>query len=263
VLFVLPVALASYCNVEPTSAQPIKVIIPLYVDPSGGAWDEVIAIAHSGVSVTAIINPNSGPAGSGSDSEYITLSGIPELVAAGITVLGYVHTSYGARALSEVEADINTYGTLYEGLSGIFLDEAANTASEVPYYKTLYHYITGNGYGYTEVFLNPGTSTVEQYLSVSTNIMIYEDSAANLARTSLPSWVLCANTTAEKANWQYHFSGVAYAASSSQMSTLISDFHNKGVGYVYITDGAEGCCTYNSLASFLTSEGAEIKSLNQ
>jgi hypothetical protein len=261
-LVVVPTTLAaSNCSVVPTSIEPIKVIVPLYVYP-GSAWDEVLNAANGGVQIVAIVNPNSGPEPNGPDSSYTTymkkLSG-----AAGITLIAYVHTSYGDRSLTDVENDIAIYGTKYAGLGlkGIFLDEVSNSASEIGYYATLYNYITQK-FGYSEVFINPGTSTVEEYLTVSTNIMIYEDTQAHLPKTTLPEWVLCANTTALKSGWQYRFSGIAYAASLAQVPSLIADFHALGVGYVYLTDGAAGCCTYNSLASYFTQEIADVHSLN-
>jgi len=236
------------------------VIVPLYVYP-GSAWDELVAAAATGIKIIAIVNPNSGPDPNGPDSSYTTY--MKKLAAAGIDLLGYVHTSYGGRSLTDVENDIHLYGTKYTGLGlqGIFLDEASNSVSELAYYATLYKYILGN-FGYSEVFINPGCVTVEEYLTVSTNIMIYENQASNLSSTTLPDWVLCANTTTIKSGWQYRFSGVAYGATLADMPSLISDFNSKGVGYVYITDGAGGCCTYNSLTSYFTQEATSVKSLN-
>jgi len=227
----------------------------------GSAWDNVISSASSGVKIVAIVNPNSGPDPNGPDSSYTSY--MKKLVSAGVEIIAYVHTSYGGRSLSDVETDINTYGSKYAnlGIKGIFLDEVSNSVSEINYYATLYKYITTK-YGYSEVFINPGTSTVQEYLAVSTNIMIYENSQTNLPSTTLPDWVLCANTTSLKNNWQYKFSGIAYGASLSQVPALIADFHNKGIGYIYITDGAGGCCTYNSLCSYFTQEISDINNLN-
>lgn len=210
----------------------------------------------------AIINPDSGPLPSGPDSSYISY--MKKLSNAGITQIGYVHTSYGGRALSTVESEINTYGTLYAGLGlqGIFLDEVSNSVNQLSYYTSLYNYIKSNYPSWQNIFINPGTTTVPQYLSVSTNIMIYENSQANLPSTTFPDWVLCANSTALKSGWQYRFSGIAYNASLSQVSSLITQFHNKGIGYVYITDGNLGCCTYNNLASYFPSEASTVLSLN-
>jgi len=207
----------------------------------------------------AIINPNSGPDPSGPDANYKTY--MKKLAAAGISQIGYVHTSYGQRPMSQVTADVSTYATLYSGLGlqGIFVDEAANTENELSYYTTLFNYIRKL---YQEVFINPGTSTVQGYLSVSTNIMTYEGPGSGVAGTTLPPWVLCANTTQLKSGWQYRFSAIANGASVSDMPNLIQDFHKKGVGYVYATDVANGCCTYNTLASYFAQEAATVLSLN-
>jgi len=253
---------ASSCNVVSTSTEPIRLIVPLYIDPSTGtAWNDILTAASTGVEIIAIINPNSGPDSSGPDSSYKTY--MKKLNAAGVTLIAYIHTSYGTRSLSAVEADINTYNTLYTGLGlqGFFVDEASSSVAEISYYTSLYNYITKT-LGYANVFINPGASTDESYLHASTNIMIYEDTQANVASTTLPPWVLCTNTTAQKSGWQYRFSAIAYGASVSQASSLIQQFHNKGVGYVYITDGADGCCTYNSLASYFSTEVTTIHSLN-
>jgi hypothetical protein len=50
--------------------------------------------------IIAIINPNSGPDSAGPDSSYTTY--MKKLTAAGVDMVGYVHTSYGARAVSDV-----------------------------------------------------------------------------------------------------------------------------------------------------------------
>jgi len=64
----------------------------------------------------AVMNPASGP-GAASDPQYLTT--VRAAQATGITVVGYVHTSYAARSLSAVESDINAYYRWY-GVNGIF-----------------------------------------------------------------------------------------------------------------------------------------------
>jgi len=254
--FAVTVLSQSNCNVVATSTEPIKVVVPLYVYP-GTAWDEVITAASS-VSIVAIINPNSGP-GTGPDSTYTTF--IQKLHTAGITIIGYVHTTWGARSLSAVQADIDLYARDFLYLSGIFVDEADNTLTQISYYTSVYNYIKAKS-GYTEVFINPGTATIANYLPISTNIMIYENSAANINAETIPSFVLCPPSGYSKSGWKYRFSAAAYAASASQIVTLATDFQQKGIGYLYITDQAGGCCTYNNLATYFATEVADITALN-
>jgi len=232
------------------------MLIPLYVDP-GSSWDELITAAATGVPIIAIINPDSGPdATAGSD--YTTY--MQKFADAGITMVGYVHTSYGSRAVSDVIADIDTYSAQYPGLSGIFVDEVATAASDVSYYQQLYTHIMGIS-GYTYDILNPGTQPDEGYVAVSTSIVIFEDVASNL-NTNFASWVKCAPSASEKAGYKYRFSGIAYAASSGEVSSLLSTMEGIGMGMVYVTDGTDTCCVYNTLASFFSQEASDISSLN-
>jgi len=191
----------------------------------------------------AIINPDSGPGGA-PDSTYVTY--MNKLHAAGVTLVGYVHTSYGARAIADVKADIETYASEWPLIVGIFLDEAATTASELSYYQQLYTYITGIP-GYQHVIINPGTVPAAGYSSAATMIVAYEDTSSKFSSSSVPSGASCANKD--------QYAAIAYASSSaSNMQSTLTSILSKGFyGYVYITDGSDVCCVYNDLASYYSS----------
>jgi len=218
--------------------------VPLYTYP-GASWDSVAAGAAD-VQTVAIINPNSGP-GTGPDSSYNTY--MAKLHAAGVEMIGYVHTSYGARALADVKADIDQYAAEFPLLVGIFLDEAAATADQVPYYTTLYNYIM-NLPGYKYDVINPGTVPTQGYLAASTQIVAFEDLASKFAASANPSFASCSNKD--------HFSVIAYAATStSSMQSTLAAAKSKGYyGWVYVTNGAAGGTTYNALASYYATEAA-------
>jgi len=247
----------SLCGITSTSSEPVQILVPLYVYP-GSDWDTVATAAESGVKIIAIINPNSGPDTSGPDSSYNTY--MSKLTAAGVDMIGYVHTSYGDRSTSDVYADIDTYASLYPGLKGIFIDEASPSSSEISYYQGVYDQITGHS-GYTNVILNPGTQPDQGYLAVSTSIVIFEDAASNF-QNNFASWVTCAPSAAEKSGYKYRFSGIAYAASSGSLSSLVDSMVGSGMGLVYVTDGAAGGSTYNTLASYFSSEASTVEALN-
>jgi hypothetical protein len=230
-------------------------LVPLYVYP-GSEWDTVAA-GGSSVPTIAIINPNSGPDASGPDSSYNTY--MTKLTNAGVEMIGYVHTSYGERSISDVETDISTYASKYPGLKGIFFDEASDSASDLAYYTSLYNYVLQKGYSVS--ILNPGTQPDSGYVDISTSIVVFEDSSSNLP-SSYSSFVACAPSSAEKSGYKYKFSAIAYGASSSSTASLISKMHNSGVGMVYVTDGASGCCTYNDLVSYYSTEVSAINALN-
>jgi len=224
----------------------IKMMVPLYTYP-GASWDSVAAGAAYTQTV-AIINPNSGP-GTGPDSSYNSY--MAKLNAAGVEMIGYVHTSYGARAIADVMADIDQWAAEFPLVVGIFLDEAASTADQVPYYTTLYNYIMALP-GYKYDVINPGTAPTSGYLAVSTQIVSFEDSAASFAASANPSFASCSNKD--------HFSVIAYAATttSSMQSALLAAKSKGYYGWVYVTDGAAGGSTYNSLASYYATQATYI-----
>jgi len=247
------------CGITATSSEPLKILVPLYVYP-GAAWDTVAnaAKANSNVKMIAIINPNSGPDANGPDSTYRTY--MSKLTAAGVDMVGYVHTTYGDRASGDVYADIDNYASKYPGLKGIFIDEASAAASELSYYQGVYNRITGHS-GYVNAILNPGTQPDQGYLAVSTNLVIFEDAASKL-KSSFASWVTCAPNSSQKPGYKYHFSGIAYGASSGTISTYLATMKNSGMGMVYLTDGAAGCCTYNALTTYFGSLASAVAALN-
>jgi len=245
------------CAVTSTSDEPLQLLVPLYVDP-GSAWDELVTAANTGVKIIAIINPNSGPDTSGPDSSYNTY--MAKLTDAGVDMIGYVHTSYGDRATSDVTADIDVYASKYPNLKGIFLDEVSPSASDIPYYQTVYNHITSKS-GYVNTIINPGTQPDQGYLAVSTNIVIFEDVGSNL-KNNFASWVTCAPSAAEKSGYKYRFSGIGYSINSGSMSSMLNTMKSSGMGLVYVTDGASGCCTYNTLTSYFASEASSVAAMN-
>jgi hypothetical protein len=245
------------CTATPTSQEPLTILVPLYVDP-GSEWDQLITAAETGVKIVAIINPNSGPVSSGPDSNY--KSYMTKFANAGIDMVGYIHTSYAARAISEIQSEVDTYASKYTGLKGIFLDEVSAEANDVAYYTQAYNYILSKP-GYIHDIINPGTQPTQGYLDAATTIVVFESPASSF-KDNFASWVGCAPSAAEKANYKYKFGAIAYGASSGSVSSLMSEMANAGMGMVYATDGAGGCCTYNDLTSYFAAEAAAVKALN-
>jgi hypothetical protein len=231
-------------------------MVPLYVYP-GAAWDALIAVA-SKVKILAIVNPNSGPVAT-VDSAYSTY--MTKMKDAGIEMVGYVYTSYGNRDLAAVKADIDTYATKYPLITGIFLDEAAAEVGKLPVYTQIYNHIKSKNYVHS--ILNPGIVPDQGYMAVSSNIMIYENYGTSLAGAAFSNWVKCAPNAAQKAGYKYKFSGIAHTASSSIQASYVQGMVNKGIGYVYVTDGAGGCCTYNSLTTYFAQLASAVEAVNK
>jgi len=225
----------------------VKVLVPLYVYP-GAAWDTVAAGASS-VFTVAIINPNSGPASS-PDSSYVTY--MQKLHDAGVDMVGYVHTSYGARAIADVQADINTYATQYPLLKGIFLDEGSPDASMLSYYTSLYDYITSMP-GWSYDIINPGVVPDAGYLTASTMIVSFENYGTGVATATAPSFAQCSNKD--------QFAAIAHTVTAGSMDSIIDSLMSADYfGYIYLTDGVGGCCTYNTLTSYYASMVSYIAS---
>src|SRR3954467_8305152 len=95
----------------PPAAQAAELLVPSYFYPTGAGdnWSRMNSAAAQ-VSLTAILNPASGP-GTGVDSNYV--HSLQSLHAAGGNVIGYVSTSYAARPLATVETEIDKYMSWY------------------------------------------------------------------------------------------------------------------------------------------------------
>jgi len=230
-------------------SAPLKLMVPLYTYP-GASWDSVAAGGKT-VPTLAIINPNSGP-GTGPDSTYNTY--MAKLNAAGVDMVGYVHTSYGTRSIATVKAEIDIWASQFPLVKGIFLDEAGNTASVLPYYQELYSYIMSMP-GWKYDVINPGAVPTSGYTSAATQIVTFEDTSSKFAASANPSSASC--TTKDK------YSVITYGASSSGMQTAVATARSKGYyGWVYVTDATDVCCIYNALAPYYATMVSYIASTN-
>lgn len=169
------------------------ILLPLYIYPMwwlgepGYQWPRVARAAQT-AEIWAIINPASGPGGPpNSDYQW----GLSDLRAAGIFMLGYVWTNYGAKPLSDVKAEVDVYAEYFipYGVRGIFYDGVNSSAAWLPYYRELYAYAKEKGFA--QVVLNPGTTIDEDYLreGVGDVIVVFEDSYTNFLAHTFPDYV--------------------------------------------------------------------------
>ena len=236
--FSLILMLVMMFPMRPTSAvvfgSTTGIMIPLYTYP-GSTWTNVIAVqnANPGVPIVAIINPNSGP-GATMDPNYV--SGILNLQAAGVTVIGYVPTGYGSRSIAAVESMVNDYKSWYP-VTGIFFDEMSNMVGYESYYSTLNAYAKSLGFAYTVG--NPGADTIPSYIGTVNTIVIYENQGLP-SLSSLEGW----HSQYGKGN----FAMMAYGVQSINQS--YPSTASPHVGYIYITD-AELPNPYDALPPYL------------
>jgi hypothetical protein len=200
-----------------------KIALAMYVDPSDPAWAQAKMAAPT-VSLL-IANPNSGP-GTTVDASYT--QAIAAAHAVGQIVVGYVHTSYGARPIAQVEADVDTWYALYPSVDGIFSDETSTDPTNVtPYYKPIYDYVKAKS-GARVVVINPGTATSESYMQASDIVMSFEDVYANYVNAVTPSWV----ASYPRARFWH----IVLSASQAQMTNAVTLARQRNAGFVYVTD---------------------------
>ena len=209
-------------------AEALELVVPAYFYPSSSNqyWG-ALASAAVKTPTTVIANPASGP-GTSLDNNYVTA--ITKVRQAGGKVIGYVHTSYAARSISDVTADIQKYLSWY-AIDGFFIDEMSNDnfSAHIQYYQSLYNYIKGLNASFT-VIGNPGATTQEIYLTLPTadKLVVFENSQKAF-NTFVPStWQ--ANYPASR------FVYMVYNATRTQMLSDITKTASQNAGSVYITN---------------------------
>ncbi len=225
--------------------QAMAMFVPLYIWPDtanpNGAWRQV-ANAASLAPVTAVINPNSGPV---LPVPQAFLDGIRVLQAAGVRVLGYVPTGFGARAESAIHADMDAYLRQY-GVDGIFLDEV-ETTNPARFSRLCSH--AGAGF----IVLNPGAAFPNAYLSGFCPAAVVFENTEQAWQTHRLS---AENATlAPAALIALVHSGVPDPAA---MAADLDHARALGVAGVFVTDRPFGPNTWNTLPSYFSQEAARI-----
>lgn len=231
-------AFPTYASSSPT------ILVPAYFYPGAADtnWSQLTTAAGQ-VKIQAILNPASGP-DTTVDVNYSTVVG--NLQAAGGSVVGYVHTSWGTRSLADVKAEISTYLTQYP-VNGIFLDEMATSPDKLNYYGDIYSFIKSKSTA-LEVIGNPGTTTDPGYSKVADSLVSFENSYSNYAAY-------------QPAAFDGSFAAIAHtAASAAEMQTVISTLASKHFDTVYVTD-LTGANPYSGLPSYWNQEVAAVAAI--
>lgn len=235
------------------TAQGLEIVVPAYFYPGQNSpWVQMTAAADE-APITAIMNPGNGP-GNSQDNNYV--SAVNALRAAGGRVIGYVYSSYGARPLAEVTADIDRYRSWY-AIDGIFVDEMANVgpAERLNYYKSIYDYVKGVDPKW-EVMGNPGTTTIEQYLTWPTadRLMVFENVGAQYPGYAPSAWN--ANHDSDRFVHLVHTE-----PSADNMETALGLAVQRNTGGIYITDDVMNN-PWDRLPAYWQAEVAAVAQIN-
>jgi hypothetical protein len=213
-----------------------RTLWPGYVYPDvwngdACAWfrfgDEAQAGADGSGSI-AVANPASGP-GTAVVSDWT--AAINYVRDKGHKVVGYVHTSYGARAIADVKAEVDAWYDLY-GPDGIFVDEMSNDAATSAYYRDLYVYVATKQ-GAHLVVGNPGAAaTTDWQLTAATKsadiLVIFEGTEAAYTAWTPPTW-----TGTYTANRLAH---LVHTVTSGSATAALTHAQATKAGYRYVTD---------------------------
>jgi hypothetical protein len=196
-------------------------LIPAYVPPHA----LVELVRASTRSRLLVINPSNGP---GAEVTPGYRAAVRTAQRAGARVLGYVHTTYGARPAADVVADIDRYKSWY-GVDGIFLDEASHDVAHVGYYATLARDVRAGG-ARRVVVLNPGVVPAREYFDLADVIVTFEGpyAAYGPAMDATPDWV--------RDQPPGRVAHLVYDASRQQAMAAVS--HPQQAGYLYATSGS-------------------------
>ena len=155
---------------DPGRGRCHSALIPAYGGP-----DALVRLAERpGRGRVVIVNPSNGP---GVAAQPAYQRAIAAEQGAGATVLGYVHTGYGARDPAAVLADVRRYRSWY-GIGGVFLDEAGHADEQLPYYRSIAGPLRASG---ERVVLNPGVVPVRGYFDIADIVVTFEGAATEYA----------------------------------------------------------------------------------
>ncbi|KAJ6262523.1 Spherulin-4 [Drechslerella dactyloides] len=263
----------------PANSTGVSILFPLYIYPDLNCWDRVFTAVsrHPNQHFTFVINPNSGPGTDKyPDAEYT--DAIAKLnVYKNVTLIGYVHASYGTRDSAQIIAEIERYAAWSSSLevdihvSGIFIDEAPGELGDgkvhLDYMKLLFGGVKRafesvglQGYLVT----NPGRIVDKAFYKYADNVVSYEAAFRNLMYPDTlftsTNWKMSPGTPACRQSVLVH----SFEGSRRKQSDLVQTLVDQGIGEVYITtcDPSKGEGDYSRYSEYWEDFVAEMESAN-
>ena len=231
----------------PPRPGTVKMAVPAYFDPPSPEWQRLIAGAPAVGMI--VFNPESGP-GTAADPAYTQV--IAQAQAAGIVMVGYVATSYGARPEADVIADINHYYDFYT-LSGIYFAEGPMdndcTAME-PMYHRMADAVRARD---AQAYLAVGTRFCPTYITFFDMMVQFARNWSEYqADYAPPSWM--------PANSPQRFVHFVHSVPPGDASAALSRAVANGAGWVFVTDQSDPN-PWGVLPSYFSEELATMRSV--
>ena len=226
-------------------AGTVHLIVPAYWDPDD-QWQQIIANAPTVGMI--IFNPNSGP-GTVTNPAYTTA--IAQAQMAGIKVLGYVSTQYGARAEADIDADVNGYYALYSP-SGIYFAEGP-TADTCDTLQAEYQRLTALAQSHdAKAYLAIGTRFCPTFITFSDLMVEFAETYSMYQAYTSPSWM--------PANSPERFCHFVSEVPGADASQVLSRAIGLGAGWVFTTDGTAPN-PWGALPSYFDQEVTALRQL--
>jgi hypothetical protein len=227
------------------SPGTVRMVVPAYWDPDE-QWQRIIADAPTVGMI--IFNPDNGP-GTVTKPGYATA--IAQAQAAGIKVLGYVSTQYGARAEGDIDADVNGYYSLYSP-SGIYFAEGP-TADTCDTLQAEYQRLTALAQSHDpKAYLAIGTRFCPTFITFSDLMVEFAETYSMYQAYSSPSWM--------PGNSPERFCHFVSEVPDADASQVLSRAIGLGAGWVFTTDGTAPN-PWGALPSYFDQEVTALRKL--
>jgi hypothetical protein len=224
-----------------TTAPPAceRLVVPAYFE----APDWARAFRSTPPPSDMILDISGMGAGTAAQPDFRTA--ISEARGAGVTVLGYISTEDGQRALAEVEAEVRHYAAWYK-VTSVFLDRVAASPARLGYYRAVADYVRSQDPG-GQLWLNPGVYPDRAYMSLGGVVMTFEGTYAQYAGAAIPAWARDYPAS--------RFAHTVYAASAADLQSTLRLAAARNAEHVYVTDGSGGN-PYQALPGYWAAEDA-------
>ncbi|TRW14469.1 spherulation-specific family 4 protein [Glacieibacterium frigidum] len=277
-------ALASFAaclqliSTSSAEAARLEILVPAYFYPGTGTndWGRLTEAVASGVPVTAIMNPSSGP-GATPNGDYV--AAISAFRSAGGKVLGYVPSGYVGQQVSadsscqpasgatyspsDVVACASLYRSLYD-VDGIFVDEkgpltpTTAEADVLSFYQLVYHGIKAVDAAW-EITGNPGTAASEALLwtgatGAADNLVTFENVGSEFASVGPPPY---------QAEYDASRFGALLIETDPgfDLENSLALASSRNFGQIYFTDDARPN-PYDRLPSYWDEQVSAVKKFN-
>lgn len=233
------------------AAQPNAKCLPL-APPAYGAsvWTGAAKAGQRPADIVAnwgstTVNPKTA-GGPGTKRSAADAATIKTARKAGIDVLGYIWTGYGAVPAAQIEVQVRQWKSWY-GVTDVFLDGAPGSAPIPVGYGKVYKYVHGRTKG-AQVWANPGAISVPQIMKVADVVNIFEGSyqtgSDQLVGLKIPAWVR--NFPARR------FEFIVYLTPRAQLPKALALIRADHGGNAFVTseNGLSGHNPYNALPGY-------------